>query len=266
MDEPLRSRLDLGGAEVRTFASEAWAAEVARRVAARIRERLEGQGRFALVLTGGSTPRPVYEKLAAADRRALPWSRVHFFWTDERCVAPDHADSNFGMASTALLEPLGVKRDQIHRIPAEEGPVQGALRYEDSLRAFFGSAAPCPAFDLALLGLGSDGHVASLFPGAATLREPVRWTASEPHPGMAPFHARVTLTMPALNAAREAWFLVTGATKRDVVQRLLAGQEPTLPAALVRPRVLPEWLIDADAAPGRSPDPIGGEARGRGTR
>jgi 6-phosphogluconolactonase len=190
-------------------------------VADSLRAAVAARGEFVLALAGGSTPRPLYERLAAAPYRHLPWDRVHFFWGDERCVPPDHLDSNYRLAAEALLAHLDLRPEQIHRLPGELAPPAGAAQAEAELRAFFADREPrdgSPVFDLILLGAGPDGHTASLFPGRPALEETQRWVVAEDHPGRPPLVPRLTLTLPVLNAARAVLFLVAGVEKRPVVE------------------------------------------------
>lgn len=204
-------------------------------------------GRCTLAVAGGSTPRPVYERLASpACAGRIPWDRVHIFFGDERCVPPDDERSNYRMVREALLDRVPVPASQVHRIVGEEPPHAAAADYERTLRGCFPGSAP-PAFDLICLGLGDDGHTASLFPGGDGLRESERWAV--PQPAVAGIR-RVTLTPPVLNAAREVIFLVEGAGKARVVQEVLTGpHEPDrLPAQIVAPaRGRVRWLVDAAA-------------------
>ncbi len=215
-------------------------------------EAISRQGHFAVALSGGSTPRGLYRLLAAAPwRDRIDWGRCHFFWGDERLVPPDHPDSNFRLAREALLAPLSIPPDRIHRVPVEVGsPETVALAYEGELRRFFAPEPMLegPRFDLVLLGLGSDGHTASLFPGKSALEESRRWVVATPPGRLPPPVDRVTLTLPALNAARAVAFLVAGADKAPTLRRVLAG-DPDLPAARVRPaRGSLHWFVDRAAA------------------
>jgi 6-phosphogluconolactonase len=185
-----------------------------------------------IALTGGSTPRGAYERLAAM---RLDWSAATLWWGDERCVRADDERSNYGLARAALLDRLPAAPPAVHRIKGELGPEEGAADYERELRAAFGDGVP--ALDLVLLGLGPDGHVASLFPGQAALDERERLVVGVPEAGHEPYVPRVTLTLPVINAAREVAFLVTGATKADAVARAFAGApDAATPASLVAPR------------------------------
>ncbi len=196
------------------------------------RHAIETRGHFSLVLAGGRTPQAAYERLA---RQRHDWSRWEFFFGDERCLPPYHPERNSFMARQALLDHLPLEVHQIHEIPAELGPAEGARRYEPLVRG----ARP---FDLVLLGLGEDGHTASLFPGREPPPErlvvPVT-DAPKPPP------ERVSLNYPALSAARGVLFLVTGAGKREALARWRRG-EP-IPAARIQPRLPPEVLVDEAA-------------------
>jgi 6-phosphogluconolactonase len=223
-------------------AAEEWRARSSAAVA--------GAGRFAVALAGGSTPRALYAHLASAEapfRDVLPWRRTHVFFGDERAVPPDHADSNYRMARDALLAHVPVPPGNVHRMRGEDDPDASARAYEEELRAFFGAT---PRFDLLLLGLGPDGHTASLFPGSAVLEERSRLAAAATA-GTPPLVRRITLTLPALDAAARVLFLVSGASKAAALARVLQGGagEGALPAARVRPHtgtVL--WLVDRAAA------------------
>jgi 6-phosphogluconolactonase len=204
---------------------------------------------FAVCLSGGSTPRRLYELLATPEIASrFPWSRVHWFWGDERFVPHDHPDSNFGMARDAFLSRAPVPNDNVHAIPTEGlSPEQAAAAYETKLKRFYGSdtlASGRPLFDVNLLGIGEDGHTASLFPGQPALRETQRWVVAVigamPQP-------RITLTYPAIDSSRDVAFVVTGRGKQDVVARAQAGDR-TIPAGLVRPVGRLHWFTDRAAA------------------
>jgi 6-phosphogluconolactonase len=210
------------------------------------------QGRFSVALSGGSTPRPLYARLATEDfAPQTDWSNVHVFWGDERCVPPEHPDSNYGMARQSLLDHVPIPAHNVHRIHGELEPAEAALEYERVLRTFFASSTQesGTTFDLVLLGLGTDGHTASLFPRTDPLHEQKRWVAA--HYADAVGVWRVTLTPPAINAAANVTFLVSGADKAQTLQQMLGGPyEPDLlPAQIIKPSsgcLL--WLLDAAAA------------------
>ena len=207
-------------------------------------ESIAARGRFTIALSGGSTPRPIYARLAAADHaERIDWGKVHVFFSDERCVPPDDAASNYRMAREALLDHVPLPSANVHRMRGEEDPALAALAYEQDLQRLFRTSA-APAFDLICLGMGDDGHTASLFPGTAALRERERWVVAQ---YVAVARAwRVTLTAALINAARHV-ALPGGRRreKRDAVARprrpLSAGCaaraiDPTdqRPGALVR--------------------------------
>lgn len=196
---------------------------------------LASADRFALNLSGGSTPKALYALLAEpAFRDRMPWARVHLFWGDERFVPPEHPDSNFRMAHEAMAAHVPIPANNVHPFPTDSTPEDCAGRYQQTLQAYYGAVRLDPArplFDITLLGLGEDGHTASLFPGTAVLGEREAWTAAvigtKPEP-------RLTLTYPALDSSRSAAFLLAGAGKHAMLTRLLAG-DAALPAAGVAP-------------------------------
>ena len=214
------------------------------------RDAAEARGRFAVALSGGSTPRPVYERLAREPcRDGIDWNRVHVFWGDERCVGVEDPRSNAGMALAALLSAAPIPPAQIHAVRCAESPEIAALAYEKELKSFFGRGPP--RFDLVLLGLGEDGHTASLFPGSPALAEPVRWVAAVRRSGEN--LDRVTLTPPAINGAAEVVFLVSGRSKAAILKEVLegAGDPERFPAQRIRPsNGTLRWLVDEDAASG----------------
>jgi 6-phosphogluconolactonase len=210
---------------------------------------VESEGRFTWALAGGSTPRTVYELLASDFyRERMPWSAIHFFWGDERHVPPDHPDSNFRMAREAMLDRVPVPAENVHRIKAEEPDAQrAAAEYESTLRSFFALApGEWPPFDLILLGLGKDGHTASLFPGGDAVRERERLVVAPWVEAQKTF--RITLTAPVLNHARRVMFLVSGEDKAEALHAVLEGaREPErYPAQIVEGNRL--WMMDRAAA------------------
>ena len=228
--------------------AEGLALRVARFVAARFSSAPE---RFSLNLSGGSTPKRIYELLAAADLGAsIDWRNVHLFWGDERFVPMDHQDSNFRMAKEAFLDHVPVPFSQVHPIlTSAKTPERAAALYEETLQIFYGSKtldADRPLFDVTLLGLGEDGHIASLFPGTAALDERAAWVTSII--GAKP-EARISLTYPALELSRVIVFAVSGAKKRDILARVLAG-DLMLPAARLATRGTIHLFTDRAALPG----------------
>jgi 6-phosphogluconolactonase len=200
-----------------------FAEEMSRAVAAR--------GRCSVLLAGGETPRRTYELLAEKPlREAIPWEKVHFFWGDERCVPADDPQSNQRMARERLLARVPVPPGNIHPITCTHAPEEAAATYQHELERHFAGGAP--SFDLVLLGLGTDGHTASLFPGSSALAEGARWTAVVHRPGEV--FPRITLTLPLLNQARRVLFLVVGRDKAAILAEILQGNAP-YPARLVRP-------------------------------
>lgn len=211
------------------------------------------RGRFCVALSGGVTPHSLYALLCQPPHAGqVDWRHVHLFWGDERCVPPDHADSNFRAVREALLDRELLPGENIHRIPGELLPQQAADTYEQDLRRFFGGG-DLPRFDLILLGLGDDGHTASLFPASPALLETQRWAVPVEHtvPPL-PLVPRVTLTLPVLNAAGQVLFLVSGAGKASILARVLRPPDSmmeSLPAQRIHP--LPgrvTWLVDRAAA------------------
>jgi len=224
------------------------AAATADRLIAAGRNAIRRRGRFVVALSGGSTPLAVCPLLMVPPRvRMLDWSRVEFFFGDERAVPPDDMESNYNTARIALLDYLPrLNMAQVHRMPCDLDDLEaGAEIYEHELRRIIGgNERGLPVFDLIWLGMGPDGHTASLFPGSAGLTERKRLVVAHYAPG--PDAWRMTLTFPVLNAAREAMFVVTGAEKADAFRSVRSGSRE-LPAGRVRARRT-LWLVDAAAA------------------
>jgi len=205
----------------------------------------------SIALSGGSTPQRLFRLLAQRGRDAVPWDHVELWWGDERPVAPDHADSNYRMAREALIEPLGLAASRVHRITSELADLDAAARaYERDLSAALGSP---PVFDLVLLGMGPDGHTASLFPGSPALDETRRWVVANPvtSPLVHGSSTRITLTAPVINAARHVRFLIGGADKAAALAQVLEG--PRDPARYPSQLIAPAhgdlaWLVDTAAA------------------
>jgi 6-phosphogluconolactonase len=211
---------------------------------------IEARGRFCVALAGGSTPRGLYARLAGADFAGrVDWDRVYVFFGDERCVPPGDAQSNYRMAQDSLLTHVPLAPVHVFRLRGEDTPERAAEDYELGLRRFFGTEDGPPAFDLVLLGLGADGHTASLFPGTPALEERSRWVAAVKPAGPGPW--RLSLTLPVINAAREIAFLVAGEGKTEVLATLLEGgaRAQALPAQGVRAaHGETRFWVDADAA------------------
>ncbi|MBI5305850.1 MAG: 6-phosphogluconolactonase [Chloroflexi bacterium] len=249
----------------------ALARNAATRFVSLARQAMDARGQFAVALSGGSTPRDLYALLATPEISAqVDWSRVHVFFGDERAVPPDHADSNFKMAHDALFARVPLPAENIHRIRAELAPDVAAREYENEMRAFFSPSpaererlgmeveTPSPAergrvgvgvLDLVLLGLGANGHTASLFPHARALRETERWVVAEYIAEVK--MNRITLTAPVINAAATILWLVAGADKATTVREVMRGafRPDELPAQLIRPpNASVVWLLDQAAA------------------
>ncbi len=221
---------------------------------------VEERGRFLFVLAGGSTPRSFYSEIARRHREDVDWGRTEVFWGDERCVPPDDPASNYAMAKVELLAPLSLPAERVHRIQGELGSEEAARRYAEEIRSVTGVGLP--VFDLVLLGVGCDGHTASLFPRSAELREAQRAVVSVANSPDAPHVPRVSLTLPVLRAARRVWFLVTGPEKAHVVGQIFRSMPtgtPELPASMVHGVVETRWYLDTAAAQYLDPRPAGGD-------
>ena len=221
----------------------------AERFASSAQNAISTFGRFTAVLAGGSTPKPLYEKLAREPFRShIDWPRVHLFWGDERCVPPNHQESNYLMAKMALIDHVPIPHENIHRILGELGAEAAAEDYQKELHHFFKGSKE-PIFDLVLLGMGDDGHTASLFPGTAAIHEEERWVVGHYVSKLGAW--RITLTPPALNAGRRIIFLVKGSGKAGRLREVFAGhfQPDHLPVQVIQPtsgQVV--WMLDKDAA------------------
>jgi len=221
---------------------------VAGRFIAAAGDAIDSRGRFVVALSGGSTPRDTYRRLGSeALVSSVMWSRVQVLWGDERCVPPHHAESNYRMARETLLDRVPVPTANVHRIHGEDDPTIAAADYERTLRALL-------QIDLVLLGLGEDGHTASLFPGSAAVHEQARWVMAVRAGATSMW--RITLTPAVINAAAEVLFLVSGAAKAGILRRVLEGprRPEELPAQAIAPangRV--RWYVDAAAAADLTP-------------
>lgn len=233
---------DIGG--IRVFPDVASLAQVAAEQFVELaRGAVETRQRFLVGLSGGNTPKPLYELLATKRfAEKIDWARVQVFFTDERCVSPDHPDSNYKMAAAALLDGVSIPPTNVHRIRGELPPTDAAALYREELRRVLGESG---RFDLILLGMGTDGHTASLFPGSVALEEGDKEVVA---PYVEALQAwRITLTLPVINASRHVLFLVGGSEKAGALSRVLSG-EP-LPAGLVKPAAgALTWFVSRDAA------------------
>jgi 6-phosphogluconolactonase len=209
---------------------------------------LTTKGPFRVALSGGSTPKALYRLLASAELRArFPWPRVSWYWGDERFVPYDHPDSNYRMTREAMLEEAPVPLENIHPIPADGTAEDAARRYESMLQETYGAPTLDPArplFDLVLLGLGSDGHTASLLPGEPILEERERWVAAVSHGRP---ETRITMTYPVIESSRRVAFLVSGREKAAILRTIREGGS-CVPAARVQPVGELLWFVDQAAA------------------
>ncbi len=199
---------------------------------------------FSIVLSGGSTPRSLYDMLATAEwQNRIAWERAHIFFGDERCVPKEHQDSNYRMAKEALLDFLPTPPSQIHRIHGENDPVEEAARYEKVVTSTLGMISPAqPAFDFTLLGLGDDGHTASLFPGSSALDSTMVVTAAPAPREMTPKVARISLTLNGIGMSRNICFLVHGETKEQIVCEIIEDGNTAYPATRVL-QFNPSWYL-----------------------
>jgi 6-phosphogluconolactonase len=243
--------------EINTFeSSRSLAQGAAERVIKTLSNAVATTGLASIVLSGGRTPREVYELLGSeANKERVPWSLVHVFWGDERCVAPTMPESNYRSAREALLESIDIPEGNIHRIHGESPPQEAARQYEQEIRTSLGLRHDSwPHFSLVLLGLGTDGHTASLFPGTLALQDRKRIVTEVYVESLK--SSRITLTLPALNSAQEILFLVSGKMKASIFRSIRTSDTPQYPAQLIQPatgRV--SWLIDRDVAdPGGGPN------------
>jgi len=209
---------------------------------------ISAKGRFNVALSGGTTPQVLYNKLVELYDDQLHWNYMDFFWSDERFVPFDHPSSNSGMAFKYLLAPLDIDKEHYFPTPTTgNDPHHAALQYEQTIRRYFNAAAHTPAFDLVILGMGDDGHTASLFPGTKALQENRKLVAANWVEKFATW--RITFTYRIINTAKNVLFLVSGADKAHVVKEIIADNSLEYPAARVQPeagKLL--WLLDADAA------------------
>jgi 6-phosphogluconolactonase len=219
-----------------------------------IQSHLKEQEYFSIALAGGNTPKRLYEILAQSHGKEIPWSRIFIFFGDERCVPPDHLQSNFAMVQKALLSNIQIPSQNINRIPGEIDPPEKAAEvYEKVLKQYLhreGEAPSSFSFDLMLLGIGKDGHTASLFPGDNALNEVNRWVVSVTSPPYAEPRRRITLTLPVINESRNIFFMVSGEEKKDVVQSLMNEPDKAgvvFPGGMVSSPGRLHWFLDESA-------------------
>ncbi|MBW4615835.1 MAG: 6-phosphogluconolactonase [Desmonostoc vinosum HA7617-LM4] len=213
-------------------------------ILSKLETAIREQGRFTIALSGGSTPKPLYEAIAT---QKLPWDRIHVFWGDERYVPPDHPDSNELMARRAWLDKVNIPATNIHSVPTLEAePAVSAAKYEQHLQEFFNSSSgEFPALDVILLGMGDDAHTASLFPHTEALKVRDRLTTVGNKDG----NPRITFTYPFINSASTVIFVVAGANKRPALAQVFApvADDFTYPSRLIQPQGELWWLLDAAA-------------------
>lgn len=211
-------------------------------------EAVDARGKCCLALSGGHTPELLYRLWSAEYREQFPWNHLHVFFGDERYVPPDDPQSNYGMAREALLDHIPIPPANVHAIPTDSAhPEEDAAEYEVTLREYLPAGGP--ALDILLLGIGSEGHCASLFPGSPVLAESHRWVVSSVVPPVP--HQRITLTLPLLNRSASAFFILSGTGKREILQKMRADQEAAnhFPAAMIHPLGHLIWFLDRDAFP-----------------
>ena len=244
----------LASPDVRAFPdTETMGIAVADEIAQVVIDSVASRGLCTVALSGGSTPAPAYGILAERYGGKLPWAKVHLFWDDERWVAKQSVDSNYGTAYRTLISRIPIPTENTHPAPVEAGTPEGVARgYERVIRSIVPAGKPggAPAFDLLLLGIGADGHTASLFPGDPALLEADRLVLPVVAPaGVVPAH-RITFTLPVINASRRVLFLVAGVDKRTAFQEIHRGTNcvSTYPAAMVRPVGAITWFVDEAVA------------------
>jgi 6-phosphogluconolactonase len=249
--------MKLNGDQVDVFAdTNQLTAAAAERFALLAATAVEDHGAFSVALSGGSTPKALYRLMATDQviRSKIPWSKVHFFFGDERHVPPDHADSNFRMANEAMFQALHTEQLDVHRVLAElTSAIEAAAQYEEDLKEFFELRGLLdngfPRFDLIFLGMGPDGHTASLFPNSSGLNEKTRWVVAN---WVEKFQTdRITMTFPVLNSAAEVILFVAGPEKASLVAKVLdpAADGTRYPVQDVKPRKgIKRWMLDASAA------------------
>lgn len=219
----------------------------AERMVNSIVQAIRNNGMCNIALSGGNTPGGVFSLLASGSNRdQVDWDRLHIFWGDERMVPPEHNDSNFRMTQETLLNHVKIPDTNVHRMRGEIAPEVAAAEYAELLHDHFKGSLPC--FDLVLLGLGEDGHTASLFPGTDAVQECEKHAVAVFVPELNMW--RITLTFPVINAAREVLFLVSGKSKSEIIQRIMSLKQPVkeLPASMVDPQNGElHWMLDSDA-------------------
>jgi 6-phosphogluconolactonase len=239
---------------------EAVAERAAADFAQLVEETLANKDRFTVALPGGVTPKMFFTRLTQEPfRDRIPWKKLWIFWGDERCVPPDHQESNYGVARDLLLQQVPIPGSQVFRMRGEDPPPESARAYAKTLHDFFKAAEGWPVFDLIILGLGPDGHTASLIPGTAAVQEERRWVVENVVRSLQT--VRITLTLPVINHAANVWFMVTGVKKVAALAKARSGPSLESPASLVQPeqgRLV--WYVDR-AALGEIPEGQSAEVR-----
>jgi 6-phosphogluconolactonase len=227
--------------------AEAAAARMAEDFAALVQKVLSNQDRFTVALSGGATPKLLFTRLAQEPYRShIPWDKVWCFWGDERCVPPDHPESNYGMARQFLLEKVPIKSAHVFRIRGEDPPPETARAYARTMHDVF-KDVQWPAIDLIMLGIGPDGHTASLMPGTAALHEERRWVVENVVRSLQT--VRITIVLPVINQGKNVWFLITGPKKAGPFARAQQGPDEACPASLVHPENGElRWYVDKAVA------------------
>ncbi len=235
--------------ELRIFVAES-NSQLSETAAGFLADRIEksASDRFAVAFSGGSTPRGLFQTLARDPYFSMvPWEKLSIWWVDERCVSFDSPKSNYGNARHDLIRKIPAKQDRIHPMPADQDPAKGAAEYEATMMRWFGvKGGSFPVFGLIFLGVGEDGHVASLFPGDDVLYESKKWVTRVK--GGTPRVDRLTMTLPVLNHAKDIVFMASGKQKAAVVQAAVHPSGPRLPVHMIRPHSgRTTWIVDRDA-------------------
>ena len=224
---------------------------VAKAFAAYFAAWLEDKQEVSVALSGGSTPKVLFQHWAESYQEKIPWEKIHFFWGDERCVPPDHEESNFGMTKALLFDQINIPEKNIHRVRGEEEPGNEAIRYAQEITKSTKSENDLPVFDLIILGMGADGHTASIFPHQMELLRDSRITAVAKHPKSG--QKRISITGKVINNAKLIIFLVTGASKKPVLDEITnkSGNWEAYPASHIKPeqgKLI--WIVDESAISG----------------
>jgi len=239
MDKPIKNVIQYSD-------HEAMSAAAAEQIVEIINDTVDDKGSFAMALAGGGTPRRVYDLLATKYHDDIPWNSVHIFWGDERFVPHNHPDSNFLMVYDMLISHIPIPQDNIHGVPTDAySPEHAAKTYEKTIRRFF-VEQDLPSFDLIILGIGTDGHTASLFPGDSSLHKNTQLVMTVPAPLLSPHVPRITFTLPLINNATNILFIVSGDKKNAIVYDIINEKSSSIdkyPAAMVNNKKGPIWFL-----------------------